>query len=366
VIQKTVLAASVWATQMTRLQIAASIWLALLVAVVAVPVQAKCELGRVARLPVTMEGLRASVPVTVNGTPTQFWLDSGAFFSIMPKARADALGLPLRAPPEGLFIIGFGGSADVRVATIRSFGIAGATLNNVEFLVGGSDSGNGFIGLNLLGVYDTDYDLANGTVDLMRAKGCGDANLAHWAGDKPVTVIDLVPGNSATFNHIYGRGQINGKDVRLVFDTGASATVLTRGAAERLGIDLSAPGVIASAEMGGVGRKSHQSWIVKLATFSIGGEEIRNTPIRVVDGAVAGLQADVILGADFFLAHHIFVVRSQKRIYLTYNGGPVFSLTTDGETGKAVTRAENMVGDETTAAPEDAAGFARRGAAGAW
>lgn len=47
------------------------------------PAQAKCEIGMVARLPVTMEGARATVPVEANGKATTFWLDSGAFFSFM-------------------------------------------------------------------------------------------------------------------------------------------------------------------------------------------------------------------------------------------------------------------------------------------
>ncbi len=330
---------------------------------ISVPGFAACTYGRVARLPVTMEGMRASVPVTVNGTPTRFWLDSGAFFNFMSKAKATELALPLKPMPEGIIVTGVGGSANVQVATIRAFGIADANLKNIEFLVGGSDSGNGLIGLNLLDIYDTEYDLANGMVDFIRAKNCGGANLAHWAGDKVVTVIDKLPGVDVIDTHIYGGGQINGKDVRLMFDTGAPTTVLTRAAAERIGIDLSAPGVIASTNIGGIGSKSRQSWIVKLASFEIGGEAIRNTPIRVIDESNKRLNADVILGADFFLAHHILVASSQRRIYLTYNGGPVFSLSTDGETGKTVTRAESAGGAAAAAAPAEADEFARRGAA---
>jgi len=33
-----------------------------------------------------------------------------------------------------------------------------------------------------------------------------------------------------------------------------------------------------------------------------------------------------LLGADFFLAHHIYVAYSQNKLYFTYNGGPVFAL----------------------------------------
>jgi hypothetical protein len=36
---------------------------------------------------------------------------------------------------------------------------------------------------------------------------------------------------------------------------------------------------------------------------------------------------DMLLGADFFLSHHILISNSQHKLYFTYNGGPVFDLT---------------------------------------
>ena len=36
----------------------------------------------------------------------------------------------------------------------------------------------------------------------------------------------------------------------------------------------------------------------------------------------------MLIGADFFLSHHVYVANSQRKLYFTYNGGPVFNLTT--------------------------------------
>ena len=33
---------------------------------------------------------------------------------------------------------------------------------------------------------------------------------------------------------------------------------------------------------------------------------------------------DVLIGADFFMAHHVYVANSQGKLYFTYSGGPVF------------------------------------------
>ena len=35
----------------------------------------------------------------------------------------------------------------------------------------------------------------------------------------------------------------------------------------------------------------------------------------------------MLIGADFFLSHRVYVANSQRKLYFTYNGGPVFNLT---------------------------------------
>ncbi len=35
----------------------------------------------------------------------------------------------------------------------------------------------------------------------------------------------------------------------------------------------------------------------------------------------------MILGGDFFVSHHVYVSNSQHKLYFTYNGGPVFDLS---------------------------------------
>ncbi|KUR72694.1 hypothetical protein AQZ52_05535 [Novosphingobium fuchskuhlense] len=327
------------------------------------PASAKCTIGMVARLPVTLEGLRATVPVEVNGKTATFWLDSGAFFSVMSKAQAAALGLKTTSLPQGFFISGIGGDATAELATIRSFKIIGQELKNLQFLVGGSDLGAAVIGQNILAAFDTEYDLGNGHVNLVQVKDCREVNLAYWAAGKTVAMADLIRPENELAKHIYAKGMINGKQARMMFDTGAPATTLTRSAAERFGIDLSAPGVVESSRMSGIGRSFRRSWIVTLNSFEIGGEEIRNTPIRVIEDKGDDLDHDVLVGMDFFLSHRLFVSPSSGHLFLTYNGGAIFSLTTDGEIGARPTRSEGNVAAGTGDTPKDAAGFAQRGSA---
>src|SRR5581483_11340112 len=78
---------------------------------------------------------------------------------------------------------------------------------------------------------------------------------------------------------------------------------------------------------------------------------------------------DMLLGSDFFLAHHIYVAYSQDKLYFTYNGGVVFDLNARRPArtpGAAKTPADLQAFSTVTSdTPTDAAGFMRRGMADA-
>jgi hypothetical protein len=103
---------------------------------------AKCKIAKVVDVPITMNRLRPTIDVKINDRDAKFILDSGAFYSMISSATAAEYNLKTAAGPFGLRVSGIGGSADVRVATVKEFSIVGITMKNVEFLVGGSDFGN--------------------------------------------------------------------------------------------------------------------------------------------------------------------------------------------------------------------------------
>jgi tetratricopeptide (TPR) repeat protein len=119
----------------------------------------------------------------------------------------------------------------------------------------------------------------------------------------------------------------------------------------------------------GVGRGDARTWITPVESFKIGEEEIRNTRLRIADADFAGRQAiDMLLGADFFLSHHIYIANSQKKLYFTYNGGPVFNLTGAkyAKTDAAPPAPASAPADGSTPpapSPEEAAEHSRRGEA---
>lgn len=286
-----------------------------------------CHLKDYGTLPVEMVGSRATTMVKINGTDTRFILDTGAFFNFMSKANADTLGLKLQPAPFGFRMGGVGGQASVQQAHVKELGILGTTLNNVDFIVGGTDAGDGFLGANLLDFADLEMDLAHGKVTLFKAEQCTKTSLAYWAKDGKYNVADLEPAQMSFDRRSFVTVTINGAKVRALLDSGAAATVLSRDAARRAGIDVKALGLTTGSSTFGVGAKRVRTWTVNIDTFSVGTETIQHSQMQVLDGDF-GDRTEMLLGVDFLLAHHMFIANSKNKAYFTYNGGRVFSFAT--------------------------------------
>lgn len=284
-----------------------------------------CQLKDFGTLPVEMVGGRATTMVKINGTDTRFALDTGAFFNIMSNASASSLGLRLRAAPFGFRITGIGGTADVQLAQVKEFGILDTTLKNIDFIVGGTDAGYGLLGANLLDFADLEIDLAHGKLTLFKVDHCDKVSLAYWTKDGGYNLADIEPSDNQTDRRTFLSVTINGKKVRALLDSGAPATVLSRNAAERAGIDFNGPDVKFDGNSFGFGAKAVKTWTVPIDSFSVGTETIQHSQMQVIDGKFGDGDTDMLLGLDFVLAHHMFIANSKEKIYFTYNGGRVFA-----------------------------------------
>ncbi|OOG41580.1 hypothetical protein B0E51_07870 [Rhodanobacter sp. C05] len=320
-----------------------------------------CKLKDYGTLPVEMVGSRATTTVKINGSDTRFILDTGAFFNTMSKANASSLGLKLEPAPLGYRITGIGGTANVEQAHVKEFGILGTTFKNVDFIVGGTDTGDGLLGANLLDFGDMEIDLAHGKLTLFKADHCDKASLAYWVKDGNYDFADIKPADNTFDRRTFFSVTTNGKKVRAVLDSGASATVLSRDAAERVGINLNAPDVKAGSSSIGIGAKRVKTWTVHIDSFSVGSETIQHSQMQVLDGRIGDGETDMLLGVDFLLAHHMFIANSQRKAYFTYNGGRVFTFAeapSDSDKSGAGTAA-----DDNSAALKTAPDYALRGEA---
>ncbi len=322
--------------------------------------QAACKLEKLLELPVTMTDGQPLVPARINGVDVVFMADSGAFFSQITPSKAAELGLKPGPPPvSGLLIVsGVGGNEKVGWVTAKSFSIAGQNLAP-SFLVGGGETGHGSAGLlgqNILGFANVEYDLAHGAIRIMQPHDCLGRPMAYWAEGQSYSTIDI---EAASARKTIGVASVNGVPRRVEFDTGAGTSILTLSGARSIGLDPPAPGAVSAGVSSGIGRHLVQSWILPVDSFKIGGEEIRHTRLRLADTDVEGI--DMLLGADFFLSHRVFVANDQRKLYFTYNGGPVFNLDV-APVAQGGLATPGAVGSGP-AEPASAVDFARRGAA---
>jgi tetratricopeptide (TPR) repeat protein/predicted aspartyl protease len=320
------------------------------------PAQAKCDVARYFELPVTMVGRKPVVTLQINGREARFILDSGAFFSTIAKANALEYGLTINAMP-GARLKGIGGDTSLGYTVVKDMRIAGNALHNVEFAVGGSDTGfAGLLGQNILGLTDIEYDLPHGMVRLFKTTDCKNVGLAYWAGSKPVTILPVEPIDGDQ-RHVIAPVTIDGKKMNAVFDTGAGSSLLTLAAARRLGTKPGDPDVVQVGASYGLGQRQTPTWRARFDTIDIGGELIRKPMMAFTDFPLQG--ADMLIGVDFFLTHRIFIDNHTHRMFVTYEGGPLFGLdpkTVVDDSGKALDLTDKA------GEPTDAAGYSRRGA----
>lgn len=340
---------------------------------------AKCQLQRLGTMPVDMQDSRPLVWTKINDVKARFVLSSGAFYSTIFRDAATQYHLRVvPMPGDSFYIQGPGGIKKARQTVVGSFEFLGIPLSNVQFLVvDGSQSGNltGYIGQNLLRMSDVEYDLANGNVNFFKSVGCDDQPLAYWATTTPYSTVKLRYMDAANPD-LRATATINGHRITVWFDTGSPRSALSVDAAERLGIKTSSPDVKFLGTAGGV----RSMWAAPAVTFQIGGEKIEHAHLLITSlqperpiGDVNGVDMDMILGEDFFLSHRVYVDYSRRKLYFTYNGGPLFNLdippvasgalkppAAPESASQASASIDEQGGSDT---PTDADGFRRRGMA---
>jgi tetratricopeptide (TPR) repeat protein len=343
------------------------------------PALADCKLSKLPDLQVTMRGPRALVHATINGVDGLFMVDTGAFFSSATAAAVARFNLPEEPAPFGMYVTGVGhGEAQMSVAIVKNFVFDSLPMHRVDFIVLDRRLGealDGSIGENILGAPDVEYDLGNGAIRLFQPSGCRNADLAYWDTTQTDSAVDNQA--DAQLQPPMAFATLNGVRIRVVFDSGSPRSLLSTEAAARAGVKPSDPGVVLTGYAGGVAAHSQlNTWMGRFASFKLGGEEIKNTPLQF--GEIALRDTDMVLGADFFLSHRVFVANSQHKIYFTYSGGRVFNLDAAPDRGPErplETAAESPAAAPAPASPaaasaavdsdtpQDASSYARRGEA---
>jgi len=193
------------------------------------------------------------------------------------------------------------------------------------------------LGEDFFSQFDVEFDLAHNVVRLFQAKNCEGVSLAYWTTEERSEVaIDPVYDYQP---RILLTVEINGQPVKAMLDSGADGSALTKADAARSGVTPETAGVVAVQSGTGLGPKKVDMWIGAFDSVVIGNESINPAHIYFGDlykgqtytsigsrlSKSVEKEQPMLLGADFLRAHRVLVSHSQRKMYFSYLGGPVFA-----------------------------------------
>ena len=268
-------------------------------------------------------GNKLLIDGSINGQKIDIALDTGAMNTQIMRSEAARLGLK-PSWTRGFRMWGVGGETDVEHVLVDEIKIGQATRKNwYMFVTGEQDVGGEFsvlLGDDFFQHFDVEFDLAHSAVRLFLAKDCV-ASMAYWTTDA-VGELAIEPVKEAQPRIVF-IVQINRRPVRAVLDSGAANTLLNKSVAAQLGVAPGMPGVVAAGRTSGVGKSAVDVWIAPFQSLAIGSETIADA---IIPFAELPNEIPMLLGADFLRAHRVLVAHSQRKVYFTYAGGPMFQL----------------------------------------
>jgi predicted aspartyl protease len=296
---------------------------------------APCKLKVYSTLAITTDqnGM-VQVPVTVAGQTVNFIVDTGSGFTAIREALAHKLGLQfigLEAQRLRMFDgtdIAYGAEAPGTMLGKLPLG------DKYSFMVmpdGEQFPAEGLLGEDLLSIFDVDFDFAGGKMHLIAPSDCGDA-VVYWTGNYakvPISMGDasgindynkglVRVGSSIDTKPIYAHANLDGKDVRVQFDTGAFATVIRYSQAKfLLGLREDDPNLkpVKTPRKDGL-----PMYTYTFKTMAIGGITVNN-PVLYVIGSPANEHVDVtapmLLGMDVLRKLHIYLSYQNRMMYVS-------------------------------------------------
>lgn len=277
-----------------------------------------------ANLPLMYTGpsLQVTTEGRLNGQPATMLVDTGADLSFLTRTATERLGLTLTT--TGSTVGGIGGRAQVYRTKVDEFvaGPARSVKGYVRVLAdfGFTPSFDAILGAPFLMQSDVELSLATKELKLFRAKDCDDAFLAYW--DQAAQVIPFARRGGREDGNPRFAVRLDGKQYVAMIDSGAGSSSISVDAAKRAGFKPDAPDAARAGSTGGVGKTSVTVWRMQFKRFEMGDETIENPDIAVLDHEHPDV--DMILGDDFLRAHRVLFAMSQRKLYVSYVGGPPF------------------------------------------
>ncbi len=296
---------------------------------------AACAMVQVAELNVDQNRSQFLLPAVIDGKPAQMIVDTGAWTSSLFLESAKRLGLDPASTRATFY--GAGGASPVWLITLKSLQLGGLTAHDMPMFVAGRRSlgGDGLLGASFLLQTDVEFDLGHGKIRFFKPRGCVGDQVVYWG-----QAYAVAPMEGDQHEKIEVPVRVNGQLVTAQMDTGAGRSVLTPGVARTAGVNPDSSAVTSVGASHGIGPKAIETYVGVFSSFSFGDETIHNARLQIADVFGAGKETttgsnvptlridapEMLLGADFFRAHRVYIASSQRKVYVSYEGGPVFDV----------------------------------------
>jgi clan AA aspartic protease (TIGR02281 family) len=291
----------------------------------AVKADGKCTLRQIGELTVAPGSLVPVIQAEVDGKPVQMVIDTGSSATSLTKRTAAKLGLTVKQLDYEKMYEGRG-EETVGEVGIKSFKVGPLAANNLNLMISGEGSEGGELGIQFLRQSDIEFDLPEGKVRFFKPEGCEGDQVVYWG--KAYAVAPISTNNNLGEIDVWVK--VSGQPVLAEMATGMDRSVVTPAAAR-----FSMTGPATRTTLGG---NAVEGEVATFESFSFGDETIRNAKIGVADlfrkdrqvlvGSRIATEVvhrpDMVLGADFFHSHRIYISKSQNKVYVSYMGGPVF------------------------------------------
>jgi len=314
--------------------------LSVLVLVACVPAAAEdCKpLRKYATIPFKDDGSgRISLPATLAGRSTRLTLDTGAYWSGIRTDLVEALKLRTKTSYDIVLYDAAGNKAD-KLAIVPEVKVGPLNFGMAEFFINGvpgnalpMDEDGGLMGQNLMTQVDLEIDNADQTISLYTQDHCPAAGV-HWANEAVVLPYKRRPGSANVGSRLrrdVGKNQIDepivvaevqGKPLTVLFDTGASSTVMDSEVAKNnFNIHANSPGAEPGDTFHVASGASVSTFKYTFKSLTISGIEFHDVPVYVGNfsgGAVEG-DANMILGMNEMQHLHLFFAFKEGVIYAT-------------------------------------------------
>jgi predicted aspartyl protease len=222
-----------------------------------------CSLALMASLDMTfLPDGRFAVPVSLNGTPHEFMVDTSGVYTEISDEAAQKLGL--KEVETGMAMYGVGGKMKMRAARVDSFKVGNNEAKGFHIAIaksstpapekepGGNSGGDvmtvdGLLAPDFLNLFDVELDFAAKKMNLFSQDHCP-GKVTYWTrGAYAQLPFHYTSGNIAMVPHINIEMTLDAQSVTTDLDTGSVNSWLRQRAASRLfGIDEKTPGVVRS------------------------------------------------------------------------------------------------------------------------